>query len=146
MAKTDELVLREHIIGVLLSHHSENGSGHWSWVLAATGGGQGEALLDVLNSLADVHDEPSVCLLVLEHDHIVPSEVSIGRVRPWHLSVALLILGDSLSKWKGSISLLGSVVVFLDSVELKVFVPVTDSGLDGVFGSSLQLLGCVLHI
>ena len=67
-------------------------------------------------------------------------------MRPWHLSVALLVLRDSLGEWETAFSLLGSVVVFLYSLELEVFVPVSDSGFGGVLGAALQLLGCVLHI
>ena len=85
-------------------------------------------------------------MLVLKHDLVVPSEVSIGGVGPWDLSVALLVLGHGLGKWKRSSGLLSPVVVFLYSLEFEVFVPVSDSGLGGVLGSSLQLLSGVLHI
>lgn len=114
--------------------------------MGSSGGSEGVAFFHILDSLADVHDQPALSLLVLNHDEVVPSEVSVSGVGPWNLSVTLLILGHSLSEWKSSSCLLGSVVVFLYSLELEIFVPVTNAGGDGVFGSSLQLLGCVLHI
>jgi len=139
------LIRGEHVNSVLLQQ-LEDRSGHWAWILTSTCASNGVSLLEIWNSLTNVHDEPTLSLCVLDHDLVSPLKATIGCMRPGHLSVALLILAYRLCERKRTVLLLRLVVVGLNGVELKVFIPVSDSGFVGVFGASLQLLGGVLHI
>jgi hypothetical protein len=144
LAIAHEIVVDEQVSWIVLLDHLEHGSGNRAWV-AACGGAYGIALLNVLNSFSDVHNDEALSLDILKHDEVVPSQVSASGIRPGHLLEALLILGNGLCKRKSASRFFGGVVVFLDALKLEVFVPVSNLGFDGVFGASLQLLGSVLH-
>ena len=73
-------------------------------------------------------------------------EIVVSTIRPWYLSIRLLILRKSLAKRHCINCLLCVVVVSLNLIELHVLGPVSDSCLMGVLGSSLQLLRSILHI
>ena len=96
--------------------------------------------------VSDIKDQPSSCILILYHYRVAPPKTAIRMIGPWNLSVGLLIFAESLAERQSFASLFGIVVAPLDVFKLHILVPISDPGLVGVLGSSLQLLGSVLHI
>ena len=119
--------------------------GHWPRVLTTASAGNQAPVIYIRDLVSNVHNEPPFSAGILNHDIVVPPEIAIGAVRPRHLSVGLLVLANGLSVGVQVGGFLGVIVGFLDFAELEVLVPISDFGLVGVLGASLQLLGCVLH-
>lgn len=98
-----------------------------------------------MDSIRGVEYEPSVGLFVLKHDTVSRFDSAVFAEGPWHLGVGSLKVLLTRGVGKYSSGLLNLIVGLLDGSNFHVFVPVADSGLVGVLGSSLQLLGSVLH-
>ena len=146
LSVSQEFIASEHV-KLINPLEGVDRSGHWTWVLPLGGGCDVVTFagFEIWYFVTDVHDHPTLSIGVLDHNVIAPSEIAIGGVGPWHLSITLLILAQSLREWQLITGLLGIVVGSLDMIKLHIFVPVADSGFVGVFWTTLQLLDCVLH-
>jgi len=124
-------------INLINSIKFEHRSGHWAWILSFASAGDGIAFINVWDSISNVHNNPTLCLLVLNHHAVIPFEISVVGVWPWHLLITGLIFWDSLCERKFSSLLFALIIVLLYSGQFKVFVPVTNSGFVVVLWSSL---------
>ena len=110
---------------------------HGSVLVGLAGGGHGVALLRALHARADVHHEWAAGLHALHHHAVAPAEQSVGVVTPGHSLVGRLVLRKRLSERQLTLGFLLVKVLLLDSVQFKVFVPVSNSGFVAIFWSSL---------
>jgi len=73
-----KVVIGAEEVGLLHSDKLEHGPGHWPRVLPFASGGDLVGLLDVRNSISDVHDHPALGLCVLDHYFRAPLEEPIA--------------------------------------------------------------------
>lgn len=86
-----EFIATEHVDFVNTLQFIDR-TGHWTWVLSLARTGYLVCFRNVGSLIADIEDQPSLRILVLDHDRVAPPKVAIGVVGPWNLSVRLLIL------------------------------------------------------
>jgi len=136
LAKSHILITSENI-KFFDSGEVEYRSSHWTWILSFASASNCISFINIWNSISNIHDNPTLCLLVLDHDGIIPSEIAVVRVWPWHLFVTCLILWNSSGEWKLSSLLFTLIIVLLNSGQFHVFIPVSNSSLMMEFWSSL---------
>ena len=139
------LITTKHI-NIIHSSEFENWSSHWPWILTFASTCNRISFWYVRALVTDIDNEPALSILTINHNRVSPFEFIVSPISPWNLSIRLLILGQSFTKWQIICSFLCVVVAPLNMVEFEILVPVSDTGLVGILGATLQLLSCVLHI
>lgn len=110
---------------------------HWSWILSNTGGRYLISFFNIWYLISEINTHPSLCLCVLNHNIIAPSEISILAVWPWYLLIALLVSTYCFCKWICTSTLFTIVIRLLNLAKGQVFVPVTNLCFVVIFWTTL---------
>ena len=136
MSISDELIGTEqvHLFDTL---QLENRASHGTWILALTSACHGVSFRYIGYFIADIHDKVTLSCAILNHNLIIPSEFAVSRESPGHLSIRVLVLGKSLTEWKGILSFLSVIVGLLDTLKLVIFVPIANSSFVRILWAAL---------
>ena len=86
LPEADELVAAEHV-DIIDSAKLVDGACHGSRVLTFTRARHLVSLWNIGALVANVNNQPALCVLVLNHHGVAPSELAVRVITPWHLPI-----------------------------------------------------------